>query len=108
MLPPYQKLGRVVRIRVEWQLCNGEGAVPYIMYSAKRILSPAAAFEKSNYFPGGQLALIMLSLTLFIKNFRGSVLGNHGTQVKKEKAVLLLSTQRIQNIPVTSLIIWPI
>ena len=37
MLPPSQKLGRMVRIHVEWQLCAGEGAVPYIMYSAKRI-----------------------------------------------------------------------
>ena len=81
---------------------------PILCTLPSAFLSPAAAFEKSNYFPGGQLALIMLSLTLFIKNFRGSVLGNHGTQVKKEKAVLLLSTQRIQNIPVTSLIIWPI
>ena len=37
LLPPSQKLGRMVRIHVEWQLCAGEGAVPYIMYSAKRI-----------------------------------------------------------------------
>ena len=48
LLPPPQKIGGVVHMHVEWQLWAGEGATPYIMYSAKHNLI-TASWQRWNF-----------------------------------------------------------